>query len=117
MIILRDVPFEKRAQFLHDSLSLYPDSSEFGEALRTHAIDVSDGLRAYHSLLKAIYADVACVEGTDDDKRYQELVASMAFLYGVFASGTLVAERDWYSVRIDKATLKQVYKKGGFAKR
>jgi hypothetical protein len=117
VIILRDVPFEKRAKFLHDSLSPYPDGPEFGVALSEHTVDVAAGLQAHRDLLRRIYSDVACVEGKDDQARYLELVASMAFLYAVFAFGTLVCERDRYSVLIAKDVLKQAYKKGSLARR
>jgi hypothetical protein len=124
MIILKDVPFERRAQFLHDSICGYPDNPEFGQALSEHTadreihdIDIAGGLQAHHDLLRRMYADVACIEGQSDEKKYLDLVATMTFLYAVFAFGTLVHEHDQYSVRIDKAVLKQQYKKGSLAKR
>lgn len=117
MIILKDAPFEKRAKFLHDSLSGYPNSPEFGEALSAYTVDIAAGLRAHHDLLRRIYSDGACVEGKDDKTKYLELVASVAFLYTVFARGKLICERDQYSVLIDKAVLKQAYKRGGLARR
>lgn len=117
MIILKDVPFEKRAKFLHDGMSGYPDSPEFSEALSAYTVDIAAGLQAHHDLLRRIYYDTACIEGKDDHTKYLELVASMAFLYAVFAHGALLDERDQYSVLIDKAVLKQAYKKGGLAKR
>ena len=122
MIILNDVPFERRAKFLHDSICGFPDSSEFGAALREAARDVADvdvasGLEAHHDLLRQLYSDIDCVDGKSDQDRYLHLIATMAFLYAVFAFGTRVREDNEYSVVIDKALLKQTYKKGGLARR
>jgi hypothetical protein len=117
MIILKDVPFERQAKFLYDSICAYPDSSEFERALSEHVTDIAGGLQAHHDLLRRMYADVACMEGKNDQQKYLDLVATMAFLYAVFAFGDLVHEHDQYSVRIDKAVLKQQYKKGSLAKR
>lgn len=117
MIILKDVPSEKRAKFLHDSISGYPKSPEFDEALSAYSVDIAAGLRAHHDLLRRIYSDVACIEDKDDKAKYLELVASMAFLYAVFVHGKLLCECDQYSVLIDKAVLKQANRRGGLAKR
>ena len=129
MIILRDVPLEKRAEFMVKSVRAYPDSREFDQAVRDYAqasgTDIASGLRAFLDLLRQVYADVAGVEGKDDQDKYQELLASMEFLYAVFVHGDLerglerglVCDHDRYSAVIDKATLKQQYKKGGFDQR
>jgi len=78
MIPLRDVPLGKRAEFPIKSIRAYPDSPEFDQAVRDYAqasgADIAAGLRAFHDLLRRVYADVACVEGQDDDDKYQELI-------------------------------------------
>ena len=117
MILPKDVPFEKRARFMLDSLSAYPDTAEFADELGKHAIDIDGGLKAHYELMKGMYADAGWVEGKDDDARYGELLSTMAFLYAVFAFGELVREHGQYSVVIDKAILKQQYRKGGFSRR
>jgi len=121
MIILRDVPLGKRGEFLVKSIRAYPDSPEFDQAVcdyvQASGTDIAAGLRAFHDLLRWIYADVACVEGQDDDDKYRGLLASMEFLYAVLAHGELVHDRDRYSAVIDKATLKQQYKRGEIDKR
>ncbi len=121
MIILRDVPLEKRTEFLVKSARAYPDSPEFDQAVREHAqasgTDIASGLRAFLDLLRQVYADVACIEGQDDQDKYHELLASVEFLYAVFAYGDLARDHDRYSAVIDKATLKQQYKRGGFDQR
>jgi len=117
MIILRDVAFESRARFMHDSVCEYPDTPEFDHSLGEHTIDISDGLQAHTDLLRNIYADVACVEGESDQQRYLDLLATMEFLYVAFAFGSLVEEHGQYSVQIDKTVLKKTYKKGSLAKR
>jgi hypothetical protein len=121
MIILRDVPLEKRADFLVKSVRAYPDSPAFDDAVRDYAqtsgVDIVAGLKAFHDLTRRIYADIAHVEGQDDDDKYRGLLASMEFLYAAFACGELVCERDRYSMVIDKVTLKQQYKRGGFDQR
>jgi hypothetical protein len=50
MIILRDVSFEKQAQFLHDTVCDYPNIPDFEEVLRPYAssmvgVDVASGPR------------------------------------------------------------------------
>ena len=78
MILLRDVPLEKRAEFLIKSIRAYPDSPEFDQAVRDYAqasgADIAGGLRAFHDLLRRIYAGVAGIEGQDDDDKYRELI-------------------------------------------
>jgi hypothetical protein len=117
MTVLKNVPFERRAEFLHDSICAYPDSPEFGDALSEHAVDNAGGLEAHGGLLRRMYSDAAFIGGKGDKEKYLDLVATMAFLYAFFASGELVREYDQYSVRIDKAVLKRQYKRGSFAKR
>lgn len=117
MIIQKDIPFEKRAQFMHDSLSPYPSSAAFAQYLSEQATGIGDGLQAWHNLLQSYYADVDWIEGKDDDAKFDELVATMAFLYAVLVLGTLVHEDGGYSVPVDKALLKRQYKKGGYARR
>ena len=122
MVILRDVPFERQARFLHDNVCRYPEGPEFAQALSALAgelpdVDVAAGLKAHHDALRGIYADLACVEGKGDKARYAELANTVAFLYAAFAFGTLAREGNGYSVRIDKAVLQQEYRKGSVAKR
>lgn len=118
MIILRNVPLEKRAEFLVKSIRAYPDNPEFDRAVQGYAqasgMDIAAGLKALHNLMRQIYADIAHVEGQDDQDKYHELVATMEFLYAAFAYGDLVCDHGRYSVVIDKATLKQEYKRGRF---
>ncbi|MCJ7548384.1 MAG: hypothetical protein MUQ30_01730 [Anaerolineae bacterium] len=122
MIILNDVPFGRRAKFLHDSICGIPEGSEFGAALREAALDVADvdvtsGLKAHQDLLRRLYSDIDCVDGKSDRDKYLNLIATVAFLYAVFASGTLVGADGQYSVRIDKALLTRTYRKGGLTRR
>ena len=116
MIILRKVPLEKQAQFLHDNVCRVPDNPALDEALGEHGIDIA-GLHAHRDLLRGIYADLAPIAGKDDKQRYLELFYTVAFVYAVFAFGTLVREDNRYSVQIDKALLKEKYKKGAIGKR
>jgi hypothetical protein len=133
VIILRNVPFEKQAQFLHDNVCVYPSSPEFDQALSEVAtdglagcdaagcgldgVDLAAGLQAHRDLLQAIYADLDSVKGKDGEDRYAQLVASVAFLYVCFAFGTLVRPDGLYRVRIDKTDLQCHYKKGSCARR
>ena len=117
MIILKNVPFERQAQFLLDNVCRVPDSPAFGEAWSKQPNDVMRGLRAHQDLLRRIYTDTACIEGAGDKERYLALVATMSFLYACFAFGTLHRQDGDYGVRIDKSTLKQTYKKGSLTKR
>jgi hypothetical protein len=122
VIILNEAPFEKRAKFLHDSTCPYPSHTELVEALDQLSRPgdgprLAEGLKAHHALLKRIYADVDCVEGKDDKDRYLNTIYTATLLYAVFAHGSLVAQDGRHSVRIDKALLKQTYKKGGLARR
>ena len=43
MILPKDVPFEKRARFMLDSLSAYPRTAEFADELGKHALDMAKG--------------------------------------------------------------------------
>jgi hypothetical protein len=122
LIILKNVPFKRQARFLHDNVCRYPDSAEFAQALDQRAgdhadVDIAAGLKAHREPLRRIYADLARVEGKNDKAKYAELTNTVAFLYAFFAFGTLVCERDQYSVRIDKAVLNREYRKGSLAKR
>lgn len=117
MIILRNVPFERRARFLHDNVCRYPDSPEFGQTVSEHKVDIAGGLQAHLDLLRRVYSDVDWVEGKGDREKYLELVNVVAFLYAVFALGTLADSSDPATVLIDKDVLKKGYKKGALAKR
>ena len=117
MIILKNVPFEKRARFLLDNVCTYPESPEFPQVLSEHTADIAGGLKAHQDLLRRIYGDVALIEGKSDRIKYLQLVDTTAFLYAGFAFGTLVCEHGRYSVLIDKGTLKQAYKRGSLSKR
>ena len=117
MIIQKDTPFAERAQFMHDSLSPYPEGPEFAQHLSGRVTGIGDGLQAWYALLQRYYTDVDWVEGKDDDAKFDELVATMAFLYAAFLLGTLVHEGSGTSVKVDKALLKTMYKKGRYAKR
>lgn len=121
MIILRNVPFAKQAQFLRDNVCSYPSSSEFDEALSERGsaigVDAAGGLGAHRDLLIRMYGDLDCIEGKDDKARYTQLIDTVALLYACFAFGTTDREGDSYVVRIDKDTLKSEYKKGSLAKR
>jgi len=122
MIILKNVPFEKQARFLHDNVCSYPDSPEFGQALSEHAselagVDIATGLKAHRDALRGIYVDLACVEGKTEKSKYAELTNTVAFLYAFFAFGTLVRERNGCRVQIAKDVLTQAYKKGSVANR
>jgi hypothetical protein len=122
MIILRDVPFERQARFLHDNVCPYPEGPEFDRAMsectatidKVSADDLASGLRAYGDLLRGIYADVTCVEGKDDQAKYRELVNTIAFMYACFAFGALDSGD---RLLIDKETLQQHYKKGGITRK
>ena len=122
MILLRDVPLEKRAEFLIKSIRAYPDSPEFDQAVRDYAqasgIDIAGGLRAFHDLMRRIYADVAVRRGSGRSGQ----VSGAHCLDGVSVRSLcpwreLVCDHDRYSVVIDKETLKQQYKRGGFDQR
>ena len=122
MIIPKDVPFEKRAKFLHDSMCPYPAHTELAAALGKWSspddgLLLAEGLQAYHTLLQRIYTDTGCVEGKDDQAKCLNVIYTMAFLYAIFAHGSLVVENGRHSVRIDRTLLKQTYKKGGLARR
>jgi hypothetical protein len=117
MILLDHISFEQWVEFLQNSIHQYPDNSAFEEALRRYPGDIASGLRAYHTLMRQIYSDTTCIDGKDDPSKYLDLIATMWFLYVIFAYGTLVCEQDECRVLIDKALLKQHYKKGGFNKR
>jgi hypothetical protein len=117
MILLKNTSFEERVKFLHDSICPYPDNPAFDEALSQYSGNIADGLRAYHTLMRQIYTDTTCIDGKDDQSKYLDLIASMWFLYAVFAFGTLDCESDLCHVVIDKARLKQHYKKGRITKR
>jgi len=117
MIIQNDIPFEGRARFMHDSLSPYPSSPAFAQYVSEQGTGIGDGLQAWYSLLQRYYTDVDWIEGKDDDARFDELVATIWFLYAVLGLGTLVHEDGGSSVSVDKALLKTQYKKGGYAKR
>jgi hypothetical protein len=86
----KDVPFERRAKFLHDSICRYPDSTDFDAALSEQAADIASGLMAHRDLLRRTYSDVVWIEGKSDKARYTSLVATIGFLYAVSAFGTLV---------------------------
>jgi hypothetical protein len=120
--LLKNVPFERQARFLHDSVCPYPDSAEFAQALGERANDLASvdheaGLRAHRDALRRVYGDTACVEGRSDKAKYMELTNTVAFLYAFFAFGALVRENDGCSVWIDKASLGQTYKKGSVTRR
>ena len=117
MIIQKDIPFEKRAQFMHDSLSPYPSSPKFAQYLSEQVPGTGDGLRAWYSLLQRYYTDVEWIEGKDDDAKFDVLVSTMWFLYATLVLGALVHEDGGSSVCVDKTLLKTVYKKGGYARR
>jgi len=117
MIILKDVPFERRARFLHDSICGYSESPELDAALSEQAVEIAGGLKTYHHLLRRIYSDVACIEGRSDKAKYMALVDTMKYLYAFFAFGTLGHDQEQHSVVIDKTLLQRAYKGGGFTSR
>jgi len=122
VIILRDVPFDRRAKFMHDSMAILPGADSLTAALEPAggAGDVAGlvgGLEAAHALWKRIYADPAGVEGKDDLDRQSNLVASMMLLHAVFSHGSLTASNGAPQVEVEKDLLKTVYKKGAFRRR
>ena len=117
MIILKNVPFEKRAQFLYDNVCSYPDNPEFDTALAEHGVDMAAGLKAHLDLLRAIYADVIWIEGKNDRARYLEIVSTITLLYVFLAFGSLVEENGRYTVLIPKDVLNANYKKGSLGKK
>lgn len=117
MIIQKNIPFVKRAQFMRDSLSPYPEGPEFAQYVSEQAIDTGHGLQSWYSLLQRYYTDVEWIEGKDDDAKFDELVATMAFLYAFFVVGTLIHESGGYSVSVDKTLLRKQYKRGRYARR
>jgi hypothetical protein len=117
MILLKDVSFERRARFLGETLSPFPTDAAFGEAIGGYDSDLADGLRACHELWAALYADTACVKGKDDEAKYSSLVATMDFLYAVFAFGAIPAGQHDAGIVVDKAALYEAYKKGSLTTR
>jgi hypothetical protein len=117
VILLKNVSFERQAQFLYDNICAYPDHPAFTEALGKQATDVTGGLKAHQDLLRRMYSEADFIEGADDRNRYRELMNTVVFLYACFAGGTLHVENDACSMRIEKSVLKQAYRKGSVAKR
>jgi hypothetical protein len=73
MILLRNVPSEKQAQFLLDNICAYPDSPAFAETLRQQAGDTEEGLLAYQDLLRKLYLDLSGIQGADFDSIHSTL--------------------------------------------
>ncbi len=113
MIILKDVPFERQARFLHDNICAYPGNPAFEQA----AGGMAEGLRAYLDLLRAIYSDLSAIEGKADKDKYANLIATVDFLYAIFAFGSLSSGLAGAYVQIDKETLSQAYRKGSLTRR
>jgi hypothetical protein len=85
---------------------------DYGTLPVKQRMSYSGGFHAFHSLLGRIYADVSYFEGEDDNKKYSELLNTMAFLYVIFKFGTLSNVNEVHAISLDKAMLQQQYKKG-----
>ena len=112
MILLRNIPFERQTKFLYDNILSYPEGLTFDSLPVSNGVDYPSGLKAFHSLLGRFYSDVSCIDSTDDDKRYTELINTMVFLQTIFVYGTLSFESVTPSIKINKALLQKKYKKG-----
>ena len=115
MILLKNVPLEKQAQFLVDNICAYPDSPAFAKALGPQAGELKEGLLAYQNLLRELYTDLSGIQGADDDKRYTELLNNGVFMHACFAVGTECTENGQPCLHVDKPALQKRYKKGAIA--
>jgi hypothetical protein len=110
MILLTDVPLEKKLRYMVDNLYPYAESPELAAVLGRLPGDAAGGLRAHHDLLRRLYSDVEPV------KDFPDLVATLSFLYAVSAFGTLRANGHPELV-IGKARLKTAYRKSDLSRR
>ena len=109
-MLMKNSPFEARADFLRRSVCDFPQEMTPAAAGGADGEEIVAGLRYLRQLLLDIYADTAVYRVEDDLDSYHRLTRTVLFLQLAGAHGTLEREGEISFLRLDKALIRKHFK-------